>query len=303
MTLLTLAVSYLLPDDLVAGASTIANQIDSFHSSISQDYYHTVEICYSLQSNSFESFQFVQGVIGKHHFKIPVSVCYAGIKGVAISRNTAVKHSSGDYVWFLDIACRLSYQIDPFIDYLSCYEQPFLYLATPNILRIDISKLLGDMPCKILRVLIFSLFDVFKIIANSATYNILVSSRFLAENPSLRFDPKLGLGTYYHQSDEALFLIHLFIAMVKSRIFSFYSYPMVSLSAESKSHLASGPTLIASIESKGYVLAKSFSSIYFTLPFLPFLTLLFAFKFRSILGLLTPVRSVVKGYNVGISVK
>ena len=301
MTILTLGVSYLLPDAACAGVDNIVAQIKNFHSYIKRGNYINVEIIYSLQSGSFDTYINVRSKILAYASNIPVSLYYAGIQGVAISRNTVITSSKGDYIWFLDIDCRLAESIDSFLDYISLYREPLLYLSTVNIIRANISKVLGDMPPTIYRVSIYSLPDILRIVANAATYNIVTSSKFLADNPYLRFDPKLGLGTYYHQSDEALFLIYFFKAMLKARVASFHSYSLASLVAESKSHLASGRALIASLESKGYVLAKSHSSFFITLPFLPFLSILFAFKFRKILGLTLSIKSVVKGYFVGAS--
>ena len=232
-----------------------------------------------------------------------VSLIYAGTKGVSISRNAVTRLSQSEYIWFLDIDCLLFHDINDFLVYVFTYRNPFLFISTPCVSRTDVGKFFKSMPCQITKVRMLSFPDTIRIIANAATYNIIVSKKYLSKRPLLRFDVNLGLGTYYHQSDEALFLIHLFISMIKSHSCSFYCYPMVSLSAESKSHLVCGSTLYASIESKGYVLAKSFSSFLITLPLLPLLSFLFAFKFRNFVPMTISIKCVVKGYIQGIFVK
>ena len=53
-------------------------------------------------------------------------------------------------------------------------------------------------------------------IVKSPTYNIIVNPSYCRKNKIL-FDTNLGLGSYYKQSDEALFLINLFYSLSKNK--------------------------------------------------------------------------------------
>ncbi|MDB4683210.1 hypothetical protein OAF05_00990 [bacterium] len=296
MTILSLCISYLLPSDIDLALSNICNQILNFQGNIRAENHAKIQFVYSLQSEEFSLYQEVESSILSFDFKLPVVVCYSGTKGVALSRNKALKAASSMYIWFLDIDCLLESSADDFIDFICDYKLPFLFLQSDKANRKDIKKIIQFAFNKPTKVSFFRILYTLKTIASAATYNIVVSKNYLSSSPWVRFDPLLGLGTYYHQSDEALFLIHLFKAMAKSKVIYFYYYPTPFLLAESKSHLVLGSNLIASLQSKGYVLARSSSFFPLTLLALPFLALTFSIKFYSALPFLTTFSAVVQGY-------
>ena len=127
----------------------------------------------------------------------------------------------------------------------------------------------------------------------SPTYNIIVNPHFCRKN-GIYFDPLLGLGSYYKQSDEALFLINLFKYFIKKKLKFNYFYLSDIVDAESKSHSII-EDLYYSLQSKGYVLRKGFNLFTGLLLILP-ASVFFALKFYKFKNPLISSFFVIKGF-------
>ena len=130
-------------------------------------------------------------------------------------------------------------------------------------------------------------------IMKSPTYSIIVKPDY-CRSKHIFFDPNLGLGSYYKQSDEALFLINLFKSLKKNKLKFNYFFLADFVDAESKSHEIKNE-LYYSLQSKGYVLRKGFNFFIGLLVILP-LSLFFALKFYKFNNPLISLFFVLKGF-------
>lgn len=297
--LISFSVSALLREDLGFDIDLLCQQIDNLLSCIPDNYIERVKISYILQSSGQTYFYSLTRKISSLYSFDNLFFHYAGPKGVAISRNMAIQKASSRYLFFLDLDCRFTSSLGPFLLFLETTNYNLFYLMTPEVDRIEKFRLfkwmISDETAKIKIFNICGLLSIFHqlpFIARAATYNIMVQPAYCLEN-CIKFDPKLGLGAHFHQSDEALFIIQMLKSMsTGSKYLCHFKIP---LTAKSESHVRHA-NLKNSLASKGYVLKRGFThwSSFFCLPFL---SLIFYMKFKGHISFMACFASIYKGYK------
>ena len=214
--LLSIAVSFLLKPDS-SNAALIIKQIKNFENYITENNNKLIEIIYILQHQEIKEIELLKEKIFQENLKLKVKFIYGGDQGVAHSRNIAIKEANGNFLLFFDIDCKFKKDITNFLNLLDKMKdnKKYLYFANKTNYKgetISFLPTIDKIPnCpKILKNFAFAFIAVIK----SPTYNIIVDPNFCRIN-NLYFDTNLGLGSYYKQSDEALFLINLFSSFIK----------------------------------------------------------------------------------------
>ena len=293
--LLSIAVSFLLKSNSIDEA-LIIKQIKNFENHISENKYKLIEIIYILQNKEVKEIEILKEKLFKHNFKLNIKFIYGGKQGVAHSRNIAIKEANGNFLLFFDIDCKFKKDIKDFLNLLNKMkkDKKYLYFANKknyegeSISLLPTINKIPNLP-KILKNFAFAFIAVIK----SPTYNIVVNPDFCRIN-NLYFDTNLGLGSYYKQSDEALFLINLFSFFIKKNINFNDFYIADIIDSESKSHEIKSE-LYYSLQSKGYVIRYGFNRFISTLLILP-IAILFSLKFFKIKNPLLTFFLVIKGY-------
>tara|TARA_A100001388_G_scaffold277209_1_gene267367 strand:+ start:71 stop:976 length:906 start_codon:yes stop_codon:yes gene_type:complete len=293
--LLTIGVSYLLRSNSI-DEFLISKQIKNFENYILKNKYKSVEIIYIIQDQEIKTFELLKENILKNEMKLKVKFIYGGKQGVAKSRNIAINEANGRFLLFFDIDCKFNSDISEFLDLLTKIrkDKNYLYFANKNNYKgksfsfLPTIDKIPNLP-KFLNHLAFAFIAVIK----SPTYNIIVSPNFCKIN-KIYFDTNLGLGSYYKQSDEALFLINLFSSFIKKNI-NFNDFYMADIiDSESKSHEIKNE-LYYSLQSKGYVIRNGFNSYLGILAILP-IAIFFSLKFYRVKSPFISFLLVMKGY-------
>lgn len=287
MDKLTIAVSYLV-DNVDLAIAEINNQITSIYSFITWQ----PQILYCIQSKDIEIFN--QLVISFEDSYSEVSFLYCGVQGVAKSRNMALCSSLTKYLWFWDIDCLLDKPIDNFSSFLDSENFLLAYIDTPNACVKNKRRILGSYFFNFFLGR-FEIFKKFQFSVNAATYNIIVDTKYFTKNQIL-FDEKLGLGTYFRQSDEVLFLLTFFL--FDNNLFRKHVFKSLTISNSlglSSSHESKGSLLLRSIESKGYVV-RAVAGDLLGLFLVPIIAFVFYSKFSSISFFLS-LKSVYCGFS------
>jgi hypothetical protein len=273
MKILTIGISYLVTDKLEA-LDLISNQVEIINNYVKP----SPLIIYCLQSSS--KYVYDQ-IVDDCKSKCPdIYFLYGGEIGVARSRNILIDFCTTKYLWFWDIDCILEKPINDLTSFLSLGNFYVAYIKTPKAYYKDKKSLLNNKYSEFL----FDwsgLASKLRFSINAATYNILINRHYIFNN-KIAFDERLGLGTYFHQSDEAMFLLTIFkfnLNLIAPYVFR--SYTLNQPFGVSLSHACCGEFLHQSLESKGYVVRGIFGS-YLGLLLIPFLALLFRWKNPSL---------------------
>ncbi len=293
--LLTIAVSYLLSancnDELL-----IYDQIKNLEKYIPEASYNLINIIYVIQSSEIKRFETLKENLEKNNLQLRISFIYGGKKGVAKSRNIAIKESNSKFLLFFDSDCKFNREISDFLNYLKSTKTQTKYIffsKDTNYKSESLSFLPTINKIAILPRIIYDFAFASIAIIKSPTYNIIVNPYFCRQN-NIFFDPNLGLGSYYRQSDEALFLINLFKSLSKNKL-KFSNLHLADIvDAESKSHEIKSE-LFYSLQSKGYVLRKGFNIFLGILFILP-VSIIFAVKFYKFKNPFFTVFFVLKGF-------
>lgn len=293
--LLTIAVSYLLSSNS-DDEFLILNQINNFAKYIPILNWDIIEIIYVIQYKEIKEFEIIKEKLEKRHFNLKIRFIYGGKKGVAKSRNIAIKESISRYLLFFDLDCKFNREISEFLNYLNFSKKNINYVFFTNNKKFKSESLsflptLNNLP--VLPSSIYSFAFALIAIMQSPTYNIIVNPHFCRKN-DIFFDPFLGLGSYYKQSDEALFLINLFKSLKKNKLKFNYFFLSDIIDAESKSHSIK-EDLYYSLQSKGYVLRKGFNLFTGLLLIFP-TSIFFALKFYKFKNPLISSFFVIKGF-------
>ena len=293
--LLTIAVSLLLKSNS-DHETLIKKQIKNFENHILENKYSSIEIIYIIQHKEIKQFELLKEKLVKHDLKLNIKFIYGGKQGVAHSRNVAINEANGKFLLFFDIDCKFKKDTTNFLNLLNKikHDKNYLYFANNNNYKgksISLFPTIDKIPNlpKILNHLAFALIAVMK----SPTYNIIVSPNYCRIN-KIYFDINLGLGSYYKQSDEALFLITLFNSFIRNNI-NFNDFYMADIiDSESKSHEIKNE-LYFSLQSKGYVIRNGFNFLFGIFAILP-IAIFFSFKFFKVKSPLISFFLVMKGF-------
>ena len=293
--LLSIAVSFLLKSDS-SNEALIVKQIKNFENYITEDKKKLIEIIYILQHQEIKEIELLKEKIFQQNLKLKVKFIYGGVQGVAHSRNIAIKEANGNFLLFFDIDCKFKKDITNFLNLLNKIKQhkKYLYFANKTNYKgesISCLPTINNIPNlpKFLNKMAFALIAVSK----SPTYNIIVDPNFCRIN-KIYFDTNLGLGSYYKQSDEALFLINLFSSFIKKNI-SFNDFYIADIiDSESKSHEIKSE-LYYSLQSKGYVIRKGFNIFFGIFAILP-IAIFFSFKFLKVKNPFISFLLVLRGF-------
>ena len=260
MTSLTIGISVLI-DECESSFSSISKQVNSIYTFIP-----SVNVVYCVQSphSVFSELQ------SKCHLQIPtINLNHGGLKGVAKSRNILINSCTTDYLWFWDFDCILCKEILDFPLWFQNTTADLFYIKTPNASISNLKSLLRNRFVQsLLKNLYF--YPALQFSANAATYNIIIRPSYFCSN-QLFFDESLGLGSYFHQSDEVLFLLRYF--KNNRGFFSFSRFDTVILHQplQNLSHIQPRISLSSWNPIKGYVVRALFGS--YGLPILPFVAI------------------------------
>ena len=131
--LLTIAVSYLLSPDS-NNEFPIVKQIKNLTKYIPTESSKFVEIIYVIQYIDKKGFEIAKEKLDKYDFSLKIKFIYGGEKGVAKSRNIAIRESNSSYLLFFDIDCKFNREISYFLDFLNKTKTKANYIFfTKNI--------------------------------------------------------------------------------------------------------------------------------------------------------------------------
>lgn len=286
---LTVGVSF-LAQDIDRAIILIKNQLKSIETFIP----FSLHVMYCIQAESYHIFLRINSEIQSCFPR--VALLYGGVKGVAKSRNILIANCITDYLWFWDIDCSLSNPVYNLAPLLQRSSTTVVYIKTPYALVVRSRSLLRapiiDLLAKRLRII-----EKVRFAFNAATYNILINVNYFRLN-HIRFDERLGLGTFFHQSDEAMFILEF---LIKNRGFlsseAFKVYSLDQPFGISMSHAVSGELLNNSIQSKGYV-ASCLVGPVLAMACLPFLALIFSSKHPAELSYFHCLRLLLAGLQM-----
>ena len=299
MTIVTLAYSVLLSSD-----RDIRSQISSIVSNIEASFaelYDQIQFLICIQSNSLALDQDQLDNIASTFTGLKPQILYAGKSGLAISRNVAIDHAIGRYIHFLDSDCRFGRDSVPnYLSYLANSSEDFIFIHSEGISCNTYKSISKTSLAKIVSAW-FPRIKFLREAIGKPSYSFLLNSSLISLH-ALRFNERLGLGAYYHQSEE----IDLILSSVKgTSVPTYANLVLPSFTAQSLSH-ANPSNINRAMQSKGYVLGMHCRRMH------PFILLLLAFVFapkyrKSLLqanrqisrlrALLIVLKQVTIGYN------
>ena len=125
--LLTIAVSYLLSPDS-NNEFPIVKQIKNLKKYIPSESSYLIEILYIIQYLDVKEFERAKEKLDKYDFSLKIKFIYGGEKGVAKSRNLAIRESNSSYLLFFDIDCKFNREISCFLDFLNSKKTKANYI-------------------------------------------------------------------------------------------------------------------------------------------------------------------------------
>ncbi len=292
--ILTIAISCLVSPN--NNELEIIEQVNNFKKYIPIKIKKEIEIIFVIQCEEIKDFELLKKKMNTKIKNFKLKFIYGGKKGVAISRNIAIQNAQSRYLLFFDLDCRFNEELSNLIHFLNSLgsEIKYIYLVnTNNYIGNNYSILprIKNVPQKpkLFYKFVFALISIMK----SPTYNIIVCPNY-CKKYQIFFDKNLGLGSYYRQSDEALFLINLFTSLNKNKLEIENYFSADFINAESKSHLKR-EEIFFSLQSKGYVIRKGFNILFGSILILPF-TLFFIFKLIKNINPLKVFFLIFKGF-------
>ena len=293
--MLSIAISVLFKKD-DNNENLLLNQIKNFIKFIPPKKKNCVEIIYIIQCNNLKKFQKLKSRLSTFTEKLESNIrfIYGGKKGVAFSRNIAIREANTKYLLFFDLDCKFKYDIEDFLNFLEKKNEKYIYFSNINDYKSKNGSFLPRinkipfLPKSIYKYLFCAI-----AITKSPTYNIIISPSYCREN-KIFFDTKLGLGSFYKQSDEALFLINLFKSLIKNNFKTDNLYFANNLYSDSLSH-QNISELRYSLQSKGYVIRKGFNIIIGLVIIFPTL-IIFCLKYKNFINPFKSAYYVLKGF-------
>lgn len=267
----TLALAYSIKVDTLTSAQRIWSPILTNLTDVLDRSPHKplIQIIFAIQSPP-DIYPCIRDYVLESSFGTKIIPVYAGESGLTTSRNKAIEVAGSKYIHFLDSDCRFCpHSFLHYTQQIFGSNQDIIFLRSSlfHTNTFSLSLLLSKIGLPLSRV------NYFLNSICTPSYGMIISLECIREF-NLRFDPLLGLGSLFYQSEEIDFFLQYYLAP-RQYTPSFRRLIFPCLYATSRSHLSTY-NFKQSMASKGYVLIKHFKLAGYVL--LPVVYLIFLAK-------------------------